>query len=56
MDTPWYCEQPLREAIDLNQSDEAVMAAAQALAQSRPRFRSRAQWVQEMEQLMGYRA
>lgn len=56
MDMPWYCEQPLREPIDLDQSDQAVMAAAEALARSRPRFRSRAQWVAEMEQLMGYTA
>ncbi len=56
MDMPWYCEQPLREPIDLDQSDEAVMAAAEALARSRPRFRSRTQWVSEMEQLMGYKA
>jgi catechol 2,3-dioxygenase len=55
MDMPWYCEQPLREAIDLDQSDAAVMAAAEALARSRPKFRSRAQWQAEMEQLMGYR-
>jgi len=55
VDTPWYCEQPLREPIDLNQSDEQVMAAAQALARSRPRFRSRADWVADMERLMGYR-
>jgi catechol 2,3-dioxygenase len=56
MDTPWYCEQPLREPIDLDQSDEAVMAAAEALARSRPKFRSRAQWQSEMAQMMGYRA
>jgi len=56
MDMPWYCEQPLREPIDLDQSDEAVMAAAEALARSRLKFRSRAQWVSEMEQLMGYKA
>ena len=56
MDMPWYCEQPLREAIDLDQSDEAVMAAAEALARSRPKFRSRAQWQSEMAQLMGYKA
>ena len=35
---------------------QAVMAAAEALARSRPRFRSRAQWQAEMEQLMGYQA
>jgi catechol-2,3-dioxygenase len=56
MDTPWYCEQPLREPIDLDQSDEAVMAAAEALARSRPKFRSRAQWQSEMAQMMGYGA
>ncbi len=53
LDTPWYCEQPLREAIDLDRSDEAVMAQAEALARSRPRFRSREQRRAEMEQLMG---
>ena len=56
LDMPWYCEQPLREPIDLDQSDEAVMAAAEALARSRPKFRSRAQWISEMEQRMGYKA
>lgn len=56
MDMPWYCEQPLREPIDLDQSDDAVMAAAETLARSRPKFRSRAQWVSDMEQLMGYTA
>ena len=53
MDTPWYCEQPLREPIDLDQPDDAVMAQAEALARSRPRFRSRAEWRAEMEQRMG---
>ena len=56
MDMPWYCEQPLREAIDLDQSDAAVMAAAEALARSRPKFRSRAQWQSEMARMMGYTA
>ena len=56
LDTPWYCEQPLRETINLDQSDEAVMAFAEALARSRPRFRSRAEWIAEMEQRMGYKA
>ncbi len=54
MDTPWYCEQPLREAIDLDQSDEAVMARAEAIARSRPRFQPRAQWQAGMARLMGY--
>jgi len=31
------------------------MASAEALARSRPKFRSRAQWQSEMETLMGYK-
>ena len=54
MDMPWYCEQPLREPIDLSQSDEAVIQSAENLVRSRPKFRSRAQWQAEMAQLMGY--
>jgi catechol-2,3-dioxygenase len=54
IDSPWYCEQPLREPIDLDLSDEQIMAQVEKLARSRPNFRSRAQWVSEMEQLMGY--
>jgi catechol 2,3-dioxygenase len=54
MDMPWYCEQPLREPIDLDQSDAAVMAQAEALARSRPKFQPRAQWQAEMARRMGY--
>jgi hypothetical protein len=32
------------------------MAAAEALARSRPKFRSRDEWLNEMQQLMGYKA
>lgn len=53
MDTPWYCAQPLREPIDLDQPDAEVMARAEALARSRPRFRSRAEWRAEVAQRMG---
>lgn len=54
LDMPWYCEQPLREPIDLDQGDEAVMARAEALARSRPRFQPRSQWLADMEKRMGY--
>jgi catechol 2,3-dioxygenase len=54
MDTPWYCEQPLREAIDLDQSDDVILARAEAMARSRPKFQSRAQWQASMARLMGY--
>ena len=54
LDTPWYCEQPLREPIDLDQSDEAIFARAEAIARSRPRFQSRTVWKAEMARKMGY--
>lgn len=55
MDTPWYCEQPLREPIDLDRPEAEVLAQAEALARSRPKFQSREQWREGMERLMGYR-
>ena len=56
MDTPWYCEQPLREPVDLNQNEDIVMAQSETLARSRPKFQSRAEWLVSMERLMGYSA
>jgi catechol-2,3-dioxygenase len=56
LDTPWYCEQPLREPVDLDLPDAQVMAQAEALARGRPRFQPRAQWLAEMERRMGYAA
>ena len=53
MDTPWYCEQPLREPVDLQQSDQALLEQARAIACQRPRFQAREQWQAEMAQRMG---
>jgi catechol 2,3-dioxygenase-like lactoylglutathione lyase family enzyme len=52
-DTPWYCEQPLREVIDLDQPDDVVLAQAEAMARQRPKFQPRAQWRESMVRLMG---
>ncbi|BEP64786.1 hypothetical protein GmRootV213_53400 (plasmid) [Variovorax sp. V213] len=52
MDTPWYCEQPLREPVDLSQPDEVVLARAEAIAKRFPRFMSRAQWQAEVARRM----
>jgi catechol 2,3-dioxygenase len=54
MDTPWYCEQPLREPINLDWPDEEILARAEAMARSRPKFQPRAQWQASMARLMGY--
>ncbi len=52
MDTPWYCDQPLREPIDLAQSDEAILARAEAIAKRFPKFMSRAEWQAEVARRM----
>lgn len=52
MDTPWYCEQPLREPLDFALSDERIMAQAEAIARGRPRFMPRAQWQAELARQM----
>lgn len=44
LDTPWYCEQPVREPIDLSQPDDVIMANALAMARDRPQFQDRADW------------
>jgi hypothetical protein len=41
VDMPWYCDQPLREPIDCNDSDEAL-SRAEANATGLPRFQIRA--------------
>lgn len=52
MDTPWYCDQPLREPIDLAQSDDAILAQAEAIARRFPKFMSRAQWQADVARRM----
>lgn len=52
MDTPWYCEQPLREPLDFALSDEQIMAQAETIARGRPRFMPRAQWQAELARQM----
>lgn len=52
MDTPWYCEQPAREIIDLDLPDEEIMEKALVSAKSRPAFCSREAWLVKMEQLI----
>ena len=54
IDSPWYCEQPLREPIDLDQDDDLIWARAEAIARSRPKFQLRSVWQAEMARRMGY--
>jgi catechol 2,3-dioxygenase len=52
VDTPWYCDQPLREPIDISQPDEVILAQAEAIAKRFPKFMSRAQWQAEVARRM----
>lgn len=54
VDTPWYCDQPLREPVDLDRSDAEVFAQAEALARRQPKFQDRAAWKRDMARRMGY--
>jgi len=53
VDTPWYCDQPLREPVDLTLPDDVIMARAEQIARSYPKFKMRTQWHEEMRELMG---
>ena len=52
LDTPWYCEQPLRVPVDLDQDDDQVLAQARAIAADSPRFMPRAVWQAAVAQRM----
>lgn len=52
MDTPWYCDQPLREAIDLARPDHEILAQAEAIARRFPKFMPRAQWQAQVARRM----
>ena len=51
-DTPWYCEQPLRIAVDMEQSETEIMAQSERIARAAKKFQPRAQWVAEMKRRM----
>ena len=52
-DTPWHCEQPVREPVDLAQSDDEILAGSERLARSRPGFRMREDWMAELAGRLG---
>ena len=47
-DTPWHCEQPVREPVDLTRSDEDILAETERLARSRPGFATREAWMADL--------
>ena len=51
-DTPWYCEQPLRVAVDMEKSEDEIMAHSERIARAAKKFQPRSQWVAEMRRRM----
>jgi catechol 2,3-dioxygenase len=52
IDTPWYCVQPLREPLDLSQSDEQILTDAQRIASAAQKYMPREEWVEQMRRNM----
>ena len=51
-DTPWYCEQPLRIAVDMEASEAEIMAHSEGIARAARKFQPRGEWVAEMRRRM----
>lgn len=48
LDTPWYCQQPCREPIDLTQDAQAIMDQTEQIARSLPGFTTREAWMTQL--------
>ena len=49
IDTPWYVPQPHRFKVDIMQAEEQVWAAVEKEARATPGFKSRKEWMGEIE-------
>ena len=52
VDTPWHCEQPVREPVDLTRSEEDLLAESERIARSRPGFATREAWTASLASRM----
>ena len=46
VDSPFYSAQPCKEPLDLDTSDEEIIARTEKMARNRPGFQTRAQWIE----------
>ena len=44
VDSPWYVEQPIADAMDLTRPDEEILAETEARYKDHPSFRPFAEW------------
>ena len=49
IDTPWYVPQPHRVPVDIMQTDEQVWAGIEKEARGTPGFKSRKEWMADVE-------
>jgi len=49
VDSPFYTPQPCGEPLDLDQSNDEIVARTEAMCRSRPRFMSREAWMQSIQ-------
>ena len=52
LDTPWHCEQPCREPVDLSKSDSQIMRDAEEVARSLKGFQPREKWSADLRRRM----
>ena len=52
VNSPYYCIQPMRSPIDLEQPDEQIWAFVEEHARKQKKFRLREDWLQEMKAKM----
>lgn len=50
--TPWHCQQPVREPINLEDTDEDVLAAVEAIARRHAGFQARPEWSSSLARRM----
>lgn len=48
-DTPFYTPQPCGEPLDLDKSNDAILAQTEAMCRNRPRFMTRDAWMQSIQ-------
>lgn len=48
-DSPFYTPQPCGEPLDLDQSNDEILARTEAMCRSRPRFMTREAWMREIQ-------
>ncbi|MEZ5557122.1 MAG: VOC family protein [Pseudomonadales bacterium] len=53
VDSPFHVAQPFASGFDLDQSDEEIAAATQALVESKPEYQSMAEWRASFEDRLG---